>query len=224
MVDMDIDAKDKITFTQRLLEWHKINERHYPWRATSDPFKILIVEFMLQKTDAAKVQKTYKEFVERFPTPELLAEAKFEEVLPYFEKIGLHCRAKRLIQSANQIVTRHRGIVPASREQLRKLPGVGDYTANAVLCFSCNKRLPLVDSNTIRIMERVFKVVSLKQRPRTDKRLFEVAKSLIPPKRARRFNLALLDFAAQICTHRNPHCDLCPVNDICKWEKKQRSN
>jgi A/G-specific adenine glycosylase len=117
---------------------------------------------------------------------------------------------------AQIVATEHRGEIPHLKEELLELPGIGDYIANAVLCFAYGESVPLLDTNIIRILERVFGIRSSKVRARTDKELWKAVERIIPPGKAKEFNLAMLDLAALICTSRNPKCSICPTADICK--------
>jgi A/G-specific adenine glycosylase len=206
-------------FQTRLLAWFRREGRRFPWRQTNDPYKILVAELLLQKTHVRKVPPVYQEFVKCYPSPAALAGASLQQVHELVQPLGLFYRAERLISVAKDITERHAGVVPNSREDLLALKGVGDYAANAVLCFAYGQQVALLDTNIVRLLERVFDIKTDKARARTDKAMWKVVESLIPDGRAREFNLALLDFAALVCTARNPSCETCSLNHLCIWYK-----
>jgi A/G-specific adenine glycosylase len=203
-------------FSQRLLKWFEVNKRNFSWRKTRDPFKILVAEILLRKTDAPKVESVYENFIEKFPGPETIANASFPQLEACLKPLGLYRkRARELKSLAESLVQKYGGQVPSLKEELLSLPGVGDYTANAVLCFAFGANVPLLDTNLIRVLRRVFGHASLKARARTDRQLWAIAESMVPQGKAREFNLAVLDFAALVCKAKNPRCSVCPLNDMC---------
>ena len=210
----------KKEFIKKIFVWHKRNKRNFSWRKTKDPYKIIVAEIMLQKTDAKKVSDVYDAFITKYPNVNVLANAQLSELLNDIKLLGIHKRAERLRNLAVEIVQKYEGKIPHEKENLLALPGVGDYIANAVLCFGFGKDAPLIDANIIRILERVFSIRSPKPRPRTDKNLWETAEKMIPHGKAREYNLALLDFAANVCTAKNPkHAD-CPIRTVCNMYKE----
>jgi len=214
---------NKETFSERLLTWFKDNKRVFPWRERREPYAVLIAEVLLRKTDAPKVLAVYEGFLTRYPNFEEVASAPVKELIEVLKPLGLYRRrANELKGLAKSIVKEHKGRLPRSKKELIKLPGVGNYIANAVLCFAFNEDVPLLDSNIIRVLERVFSLKSFRARPRTDKELWEAAGKIIPKNQAKDFNLALLDFAAQICTARNPKCDLCFFESLCEFRAKSK--
>jgi A/G-specific adenine glycosylase len=203
-------------FSQKLLKWFEVNKRSFSWRETRDPFKILVAEILLRKTDAPKVESIYENFVEKFRDPETIANTSLPQLEACLKPLGLYRRrAKELKSLAESLVQKYGGRVPCLKEELLNLPGVGDYTANAVLCFACGANVPLLDTNLIRVLRRVFGHASLRARARTDKQLWAIAGSIVPQGKAREFNLAVLDFAALVCRAKNPRCPTCPLNDMC---------
>jgi len=205
----------KDEFAKRLLEWHAKNKRDFSWRRTKDPFHILIAEIMLRKTDAKKVCKIYDEFIRRYPTPKALAKADAKKLKKQIHLLGIHRRAELLKSLAQDLMKEHSGIVPRNKAKLLDLPGVGEYIANAVLCFAFDYDAPLLDANIIRILNRVFALKSPKARQRTDKMMWDAAEKLIPSGQAKEFNWAILDFAALICTVQKPKCSACPIEKLC---------
>lgn len=212
-----IDKKKKNIFLKKLFNWHKKNYRNFPWRRTDDPFHIIIAEIMLQKTDAKKVDSVFNPFISKYPTPLALSKAEIKEIRKDIQILGIHKRAERMKNLAKNIVEKHNGNVPSKKEELVDLLGVGDYIANAVLCFAFNEDSALLDTNVARILERIFSIKTTKSRARTDKELWETAKNIIPIGSGREFNFAMLDFSALICKARKPLHDECPMQDICVY-------
>jgi len=200
-----------------ILHWAKNNFKKYPWRLVSDPYKILISELLLQKTDARKIEQVYPKFVGKFPTILDLCQADIEELKKLIKDIGLLYRAKRFKKIAEQIVDEFNGNVPNSKKELISLCGVGEYISNAVLCFAFEKRVPIVDTNVIRVYERVFNLKSSKSRPRTDQKIWSFAEEILPKKKYVEYNYAILDFASDICKIKNPACEICQVKKICRY-------
>jgi A/G-specific adenine glycosylase len=217
---MIIDRCNKEDFVKILLAWHSKNKRTFSWRNTNKPFSILVAEIMLQKTDVKKVSEVYDKFIEKYPTPESLASAELVELRKELALLGIHQRVERLKKTAEKIISEYNGEVPSEKEELLKLPGVGEYIANAVMCFAFGKDVPIVDTNVIRLFERVFGVKSTKSRPRTDRMIWKFADQLIPKGKSIDYNQALLDFAASICTSKNPLSGICPVKKICNYAKE----
>lgn len=213
------NMEKKEEFAKKILKWHQKNKRDFNWRRTGDPYKIIVAEIMLQKTDAKKVNEVYDGFIAKYPNVQVLSEASLDELRREIILLGIHSRADRLKNLATEIIKDYGGEIPTGEEKLLKLPGVGNYIANAVLCFAFNKDVPLIDANIIRILERVFSIKSSKPRPRTDKSLWHAAKKIIPKGTAKAFNLSLLDFAAAICTAKNPRHEECPVKSLCDYYK-----
>jgi A/G-specific adenine glycosylase len=206
---------DKLRFVrEKLLRWYERNGRDYPWRRTRDPYRILIAEIMLQRTKADQVVPVYEEFIKRFPDPVSLREADAEVIRFFFSRLGLMWRADLIKKFAAALFERFGGRIPSERNQLLSLPAVGDYMADAVLSFAFGRNVAVVDSNVCRVLRRLFGLRS-RGEARRDKLVREMAQRLIPPERAREFNWAMIDFAAAVCTPRNPKCDICPLKEIC---------
>lgn len=213
-------------FIRKLLNWYSLNNRNYFfWRKTKNPYYILASEMMLQKTTTKQVQKIVKEFINRFPSSKKLAEASFKEIEELITPLGIeHKRAKRLKESALLIEEKYAGKVPKNETDLLILPGVGQYIANAVLCLAYGKQVPLLDTNIVRILERIFEIKSDKSRARTDKKLWNYVAKLSQGYKARDVNLALLDFGALVCSAKKPKCLVCPIKDFCAYIIKKKIN
>jgi len=205
-------------FAQQLLKWFRKNRRGFPWRETSDPYKVLIAEILLRKTDAMKVLSIYEHFIRRYPDFEALVNADAKQLEDSLRPLGLYRRKAKELKDLAQIVkTKHQGEVPHSREDLLGLPGVGDYIANAVLCFVFAKTVPLLDTNVIRVVTRVFSYKPKKKRARDDPEMWRNIEQIVPKGEARDFNLSMLDLAAAICLPRKPKCAICPVFSSCDY-------
>jgi A/G-specific adenine glycosylase len=205
-------------FAQLLLEWFSENRRDFPWRETSDPYKVLMAEIFLRKTDAGKVLGIYEHFIRKYSSLEALNNADESELEDFLRPLGLYRRrAKELLDLAQIVMTKHRGEVPHSREELLRLPGVGEYIANAVLCFAFDQTVPLLDTNVVRVVTRVFSFRPRRKRARDDPEMWRDVKQIVPKGKARDFNLAVLDLAATTCLSRKPKCAICPVTSLCDY-------
>jgi len=196
-----------MSFTRKLLAWYKRNARVLPWRKTRNPYAILVSEFMLQQTQVSRVLDYYPRFLKRFPTIGSLARSKPKAVMEAWDGLGYYARARNLHQLAKEVAeTGNR--IPDDPVELRTLPGVGRYTAGAVACFAYEKPVPTVDTNVRRVLERAF----------GSKDVWELAEQLVPKKgeRAWRFNQALMELGALVCTARSPKCPECPVRSDCR--------
>jgi len=211
-----------------ILRWWRKNKRDFPWRHTKEPYAVLIAEMLLRKTTAVQVKEMYSSFIEKYPNPEALSKADKSHLEKLLLPLGMeHKRAELFIKIGKILVDRFNGLVPTDKEDLLELPGVGPYAANAVLSFSYNQNEPMVDTNFIRVIERVFGEKSSKARARNDIKIWEFAGSLIPDGRSRELNLGIIDFAAVLCKARNPKCIKCPIKQLCIYENKrieERSN
>jgi len=211
----------KEKFAELLLEWWKFNKRDFPWRRTNDPYVVLISEMLLRKTTAKQVNAIFEKFFAKFPNVKMLAEGRVEEIEEIIKPLGMeHKRAVLLKNLSNELLKSYGGIVPASQDELLRLPGVGRYSANAVLCFAYGKDAPLVDVNAIRVFQRVFSFKSQKRRVKDDTTFWEFVAGTIPRGRAREFNLAVIDFAHEVCKPKKPGCTVCPLRVICKFASK----
>jgi len=214
-----IESDKGCYFRRKILVWHSTAKRSFPWRKTKNPYHILVAEILLQQTDAAKVAKEYSSFIRTFPIPKKLAAASKSSVSRFINRLGLDYRISRLINVADKVEKEFNGIVPDTKENLLKLPGVGPYIANAVLASAYHKRSAVLDTNIVRILERFFGIKSTKVRPRTDPLLWTAVQHLLPRKTSmcKTWNYALLDFGALVCSHYRPRCDECPCRRRCSY-------
>lgn len=197
-------------FRRSLLAWFDSRARELPWRSTSDPYRIWISEVMLQQTRVETVIPYYLRWLERFPDIAALAGASQEEVLGVWAGLGYYSRARNLHRAARVVRERHRGEVPRNPDELRALPGVGEYTVGAVASIAFGVPLPAVDGNVRRVMSR------LTDTPEPSPAgLRRWAEALVDPERPGDFNQALMELGATVCTPRSPDCGRCPVVDSC---------
>ena len=181
-----------------------------------DPYAILISEFMLQQTQVATVLPYYAEWLCRFPDFSALARASKSEVLHAWQGLGYYARARNLQATAKTIVDRHGGRLPKSIDQMRQLPGIGRYTAHAVASFAFNQSVPIVETNTARVLARIFNLQTPIDKTAGREILWNRATQLVPKRGAARFNSALLDLGALVCLPRQPKCEICPVKKFCR--------
>jgi A/G-specific adenine glycosylase len=212
MPDSAIPQRDIV---RRLLAWYDAGHRDLPWRRTDDPYRIWLAEVMLQQTRVETAVPYYQRFVERFPTVEALADASIDEVLALWAGLGYYSRARNLHAAAGQIATEHGGAVPEDPKALRALPGVGRYTAGAILSIAFGQPAPILDGNVTRVLCRLFRIRQRPKAPRTQKRLWRLAEELVPEDRPGDFNQALMEFGARLCRPKAPQCGTCPLGDLC---------
>lgn len=212
----DISPASRRKFTRSLLAWFDAHARDLPWRRTRDLYCIWISEIMLQQTQVATVVGYYERFLQAFPTVTDLAAAEESQVLRLWEGLGYYRRARQLHAAAKKIVAEHSGEFPRSYEAVRALPGIGRYTAGAILSIGLDQRLPILEANTIRVLSRL---IALRDDPRTTRsqaRLWAVAEEILPAERCGAFNQALMELGSELCTPKSPACGECPVAPLCK--------
>jgi len=194
------------------LIWQKKRAYHQSWRNTSDPYLTWVSEVMLQQTQLARGKDYFLRFIKRFPDIATLARASWRELLPYWRGLGYYARARNLLRAAKEIQRKGRGF-PNTRSELLDLPGIGPYTANAILVFSFHHPLPALDTNLKRVLGRVFSAAG-KRLEACSGKLF-----LIRPKAASNLNYALMGIGSELCKPRNPRCALCPLRSHCRYFK-----
>ncbi len=202
------------TLVAALLQWGAPNLRDLPWRRTRDPWRILVSEVMLQQTSVERVLPKYEAFLQRFPSPLALAQSQLGDALQLWLGLGYPRRCRNLHASAVRIVQEHNGKVPSNMDALLALPGVGPYTARAVLCFAFEEVVGVVDVNVSRVLSRI-EGSSMRAHL-----LQELADGLVPQDSAWVWNQVVMDFGAQQCTARTPQCSTCPVRSLCRWKAR----
>ena len=207
--------EDTDSFRRLLLSWFRLNARDLPWRHTRDPYSIWISEVMLQQTRVAAVVDRYTQFMRRFPSLVSLALAKEEDVLASWSGLGYYKRARMLHGAAQLLVNEHSGSLPKSSAELRRLPGVGDYTAAAVASIAHGEPAAAVDGNVERVLMRVLGTGGPGRRLAAA-RIKEAASFLLDPGAPGAFNQAMMELGAMICLPRGPLCGSCPVRELCR--------
>lgn len=203
-----------------LLAWYGRAKRDLPWRKTRDPYAIWISEIMLQQTQVDTVIPYYNRWLKKFPSVKILAKADENDVLKSWEGLGYYTRARNLHRASKEIVAKHGGKIPQTKEDILSLPGIGRYTAGAVLSIAFDQPVPLVDGNVIRVFARVFNIHSDVSAQSTQKTLWDIAAALVPEKNPGDFNQALMELGAMICTPSAPSCLICPLSSECLGFKK----
>jgi len=210
-------------FRRKLLRWFRRHGRDLPWRRTRDPYHVIVSEFMLQQTQVSRVVSYYHRFLKCYPTIESLATAPAAMVRESWDGLGYYRRAANLHLLAQQVVRDRGGIIPADPAELRRLPGVGRYTAGAIASFAFERSAPAVDTNVARVLRRAF-------HPRTSEKalpakVWTTAERMMPRrgKTAWAFNQAIMELGAVICTARVARCGDCPVRAACATGRKARS-
>lgn len=193
--------------------------RNFPWRNTQDPYALLIAEVLLHRTRANQVVDTYRQVLKRYRDIEDLANADLNELTMLLQSAGLRWRVVLLHQAAGVIRAKYAGVIPQSKDDLEDIPGIGHYIASAIRCFAFGQPDALVDTNTVRILTRVYGLTAT-DRIRRDPAFHKLANSTLDPDNPREFNLALLDLAAAICTPREPNCSECPLLPYCEYGRK----
>ncbi|QXD17158.1 A/G-specific adenine glycosylase [Rhodocaloribacter litoris] len=198
-----------------MIGWFAAAARDLPWRHTHDPYRIWLSEVMLQQTRVDQAVPYYQRFLDAFPTVEALAAADLDEVLRLWEGLGYYARARSLHRAARMIVDDFGGRFPATYAEARRLPGVGPYTAAAVLSLAYEKPHAVLDGNVARVLARVFTVGDDVKAAATRRRLQARADDLLDPERPGPFNEAMMELGATVCTPAGPRCPACPLRPVC---------
>jgi A/G-specific adenine glycosylase len=214
-----VTGDDRRALRERIMTWFDVHARDLPWRAPDrTAWGVLVSEVMLQQTPVVRVEPAWRAWMAAWPRPADLAEAPTADVLRAWDRLGYPRRALRLQECARVLVERHGGVVPDDEAQLLALPGVGAYTAAAVLAFAHGRRSVVLDTNVRRVLARAVAGAAL---PGPSQTVAEVrlAASLVPDDdaEAARWAAASMELGALVCTARSPRCDACPVADLCAW-------
>src|SRR5262245_2587154 len=211
----------RTALVKNLLAWFQRNARDLPWRRTRDLYAIWISEIMLQQTQVATVIPYWQRLLARFPDVASLAAADEHEVLRLWEGLGYYRRARQLHAAAKQIANEHNGRFPQEFAAVRGLPGIGRYTAGAILSIGLDQRLPILEANSIRVLSRVTAYRGEVATTAGQRHLWSVAESILPRQRCGTFNQALMELGSEICAPRAPQCDQCPVVELCGAHAKR---
>jgi A/G-specific adenine glycosylase len=203
-------------FSKEIAEWYLLHHRDLPWRKTHDPYKIWLSEIILQQTRVAQGLPFYQEFVKTFPSVFGLAKAPEQKVLRLWQGLGYYSRARNLHRCAKEIVEKYKGDFPNTYEELKKLPGVGPYTAAAIASFAFRESVAVVDGNVFRVLSRVFGIDKDIASDEGKKYFFSLANELIDRNHPDLFNQAIMEFGALHCLPQNPKCDECIFSKKCQ--------
>jgi A/G-specific adenine glycosylase len=199
-----------------LVRWYLESRRDLPWRRTRDPYAIWVSETMLQQTRVDVVVPYYERFLARFPTASALAAAPIDDVLGLWAGLGYYRRARQLHAAALAVVRDHAGRLPADETALRALPGIGRYTAGAILSIAFERPAAIVDGNVARVLSRLFALRGGPGESRWEKRLWALAGALVPADDPSSFNQGLMELGATVCTPHSPRCGDCPLARFCR--------
>ncbi|MGI4854599.1 MAG: A/G-specific adenine glycosylase [Janthinobacterium lividum] len=210
-----LSPESRDSFAKLLNAWYREHARVLPWRGIRDPYRTWLSEIMLQQTRVAAVLEHYARFVERFPTMVALALASEADVLAAWSGLGYYRRARMMHRTALLLVQEHRGALPSTAAELRRLPGIGLYTSAAIASIAFGERIAVVDGNVERVLLRIL------GQPETPgaaaaEQLNAVAQSLLPPGDPGDHNQAMMELGATVCLPRGPRCDVCPVFALCR--------
>ncbi len=217
---MRVSARLSVQAMQEgLLRWYRAHRRDLPWRRTKSPYRKFLAEMMLQQTQVERVAPKYHAFIAQYPTVRRLAAAPLADVIRLWAGLGYNRRAVYLHRAAQAVVREHGGVFPLHLQALLRLPGVGAYTARALLSFVGNAPVAVVDTNVRRVLGRVFRQdleATFGRAGPTDRQLQELADSLVPEGNSARWNQALMDLGSTVCTARQPDCPRCPLYAWCQ--------
>ena len=200
---------DNRYFSVKVAEWYTQNKRNLPWRETKDPYRIWLSEVILQQTRVNQGLPYYNKFIEAFPSVLDLAKASEQKVLRLWQGLGYYTRARNLHKCAKEVARNHHGIFPGTFEALKKLPGIGDYTAAAIASISFKEQVAVVDGNVFRVLARIFGIEIPVNSPEGKRIFSDLANRLIPSSTPDYHNQAIMEFGALFCTPKNPSCETC---------------
>jgi A/G-specific adenine glycosylase len=214
-----LNGRELATFRKQLLGWFRQFQRDLPWRRTKDPYCIWLSEIMLQQTRVAAAIPYYERFLQRFPDVHALASAPQEEVLRPWSGLGYYSRARNLQKAAQQIVAKHAGQFPRKMDDVLALPGIGNYTAAAILSIAFGEKHAVLDGNVARVLARLGAIHGDLRESQRWQELQETADCLLEPKSPGDWNQAMMELGATLCTPRSPRCLLCPVAQFCEGRR-----
>ena len=207
-------------FRRKLIRWYDKHARSLPWRDVADPYYVWVSEIMLQQTTTQTVQGYFDRFIKAFPTIQSLAESDLDLVNRYWEGLGYYRRCAFLHKAAKEIVVRFGGVFPDNVADVRRLPGIGRYTAGAILSIAFDQRLPILEANTLRLHARLLAMQGDLLYGEINARLWEFAEAILPRTGSGRLNQALMDLGNLVCTPKLPKCAECPVVVFCESAKQ----
>jgi len=211
----EFSPRARAAFQRRLLTWFRTHRRELPWRASRDPYRVWVAEIMLQQTRLAAVLPYYHRFLKQFPDVHSLAASREEQVLRLWSGLGYYSRARNLRRAANEVVAKHTGEFPRSFDAALALPGIGTYTAAAVLSIAYGLPHAVLDGNVARVIARLYAVRGDLREPRRWKQLARIADEILVARAAGDWNQALMELGETVCTPFAPRCEVCPVSRLC---------
>ena len=211
-----------MTLSESLLNWYSQNKRPLPWRETRDPYKIWLSEVILQQTRVAQGTDYYHRFLAAFPDVRSLAAAAEQDVLKLWQGLGYYSRARNMHHTAKEVVEKHNGIFPQSAAGLKKLKGIGDYTAAAISSICFNEPTAVLDGNVARVISRLYALDLAVDSNEGRKTLTDLANSLLDTNHPGTFNQAVMELGALVCTPKSPACNTCPVAFACEALKRNQ--
>jgi len=219
MKRMKLTHQNEAAIRSALLAWFRRNARSLPWRTSADPYAVWVSEVMLQQTQVATVIPYYERFLEAFPSASELARAPLERVLELWSGLGYYRRARHLHQAAKELVRRFAGVLPPDYAQIRSLPGIGDYTARAVLSIAFDLPYTLLDGNVARVLSRLAALEGNLHQVGFRRAVETELERLLSRRRPGNFNQALMELGQTICLPRVPRCAACPVRGWCRGHR-----
>ena len=209
--------KNCLWFRKKVFRWHLANRRQFPWRKKAcTNYQLILAEVLLQRTKAETIASFYPRFIEKYPSWKLLAKADVRELQLFLKPIGLWKQRTNALKNLSIEMTKRNGRFPKTREEIEKIPAIGQYIASEVLMFCQEQSEPLLDVNMARVLERFFGSRKLAD-IRYDPYLQDLSRKVIPKNNAKEFNWAILDFASLICKARKPLCLDCPLKANCSY-------
>lgn len=209
----------KENITRNLLDWYDKNKRDLPWRKTKNPYYIWISEIMLQQTRVEAVKVYYERFINRLPTLKDLANVSEDELLKLWEGLGYYSRVTNMQKAAKILVEQGSDTLPDNLEELLNLPGIGEYTAGAILSIAYNKPSVAIDGNVYRVLGRYYTISESINNSKTYKIYSDYYRKILPKEKAGDFTQSFMDLGSLVCLPKNPNCTICPINSNCKARK-----
>ena len=203
-------------FSEKLIEWYRVNKRNLPWRLTKQPYKIWVSEIILQQTRIEQGEKYYYAFLEKYPNISELAKTNDEELLKVWEGLGYYSRALNMLKASRVVLNNYKGIFPSNYDDLIKLPGIGDYTASAISSICNNEVQPVVDGNVFRFLSRMFKIDLPIDKLKTKTYFKKLGFKLIDLVNPGDFNQAMMDYGSMVCRPKKFQCHKCLFSSNCK--------
>jgi A/G-specific adenine glycosylase len=205
-----------LKYATLLIDWFKINQRDLPWRNTNNPYHIWLSEILLQQTRVQQGLPYYYKFITKYPTLQSLSKASQDDVLALWQGLGYYSRGRNLLKAAQQIVKQYNGEFPNNYKELKKIIGIGDYTAAAIASFAFNEKIAVLDGNVYRVLSRLFGLNTPIDTQEGKKTFFELAQTFLHPTNHATANQAIMEFGALQCTPKKPKCSNCPFLDVCE--------